>query len=97
MRHPKKPLPFTEAFHLLRSAQEVDIFLRDLCTPAEIRAMEERWEIAQALDRGDSSYREIKEETGASLMTITRVARFLNEEPHQGYRLVLDRMRESKK
>ena len=70
-------------------------FLIDLCTPAERRALSERWHVARLLDQGDLSYRQINEATGVSTTTIGRVARFLNEEPHQGYRLILDRQKDS--
>ena len=42
----------------LRSRAEVDAFLADLCTPAELRAFAERWTVARLLDGGDKSYRE---------------------------------------
>jgi TrpR-related protein YerC/YecD len=77
----------------LQSPGEVRAFLDDLCTPAEIRAFAERFKVARLLDEGQLSYREISERTGASTTTVTRVARFLREMPHQGYRLVLDRMK----
>lgn len=80
----------------LQSPGEVRAFLDDLCTPAEIRAFAERFKVARLLDAGQLSYREISERTGASTTTVTRVARFLREMPHQGYRLVLDRMNETK-
>jgi len=67
-------------------------FLTDLCTPAELRALRERWQVAQILDGSDSSYRDIHSQTGVSTTTIGRVARFLKDEPHQGYRIVLDRL-----
>lgn len=54
--------------------------------------MEERWRIAQMLDEGEKSYREIAAQTGASVTTVGRVARFLREEPYQGYRILLDRV-----
>ena len=69
--------------------------LRDLCTPSEIRTIAERWHVARLLDQGDSSYREIHDATGVSTTTIVRVARFLRQEPHQGYRRALDADRES--
>ena len=64
-------------------------FLTDLCTPAELRALKERWHVAQILNEGKNSYREIHAETGVSTTTIGRVARFLKDEPHGGYRAVL--------
>lgn len=69
---------------------EMRQLLTDLCTPAEIRTLAERWHVARLLDRGDASYREIQEATGVSTTTIVRVARFLRQEPHQGYRRALD-------
>ena len=76
----------------IKSAEEMERFLVDLCTPAEFRALAERWHVAQILDEGEQSYREINALTGVSTTTIGRVARFLKDEPHQGYRTVLDRM-----
>lgn len=78
----------------LKTEDEARRFLTDLCTPGEIKALAERWQVARLLDEGDLSYREISAETGVSTATIVRVARFLKEEPHEGYRLVLDRAKE---
>lgn len=80
----------------LDSAEEVKAFLNDLCTPAEIRAFAERFKVARLLDDGQLSYRDIATRTGASTTTVTRVARFLREMPHQGYRVVLDKLKDSK-
>lgn len=81
-----------KAFAGLRDADEAARFLRDLTTPAELAAFAERWRIARLLDAGALSYREIAAATGASTTTVGRVARFLREEPHQGYRIMLDRL-----
>jgi len=86
----------TRALLTLQTPQEVRAFLDDLCTPSELRAFAERFRVARLLDEGQSSYRNISEKTGASTTTVTRVARFLREMPHQGYRLVIDRMNETK-
>ena len=80
------------AFLTLRTEKEVEDFLADLCTPAEIRAFAERLEVARLLDLGDRSYRQIAEEAGASTTTVVRVARFLKEMPYRGYRRALDRL-----
>ncbi|MBP6870041.1 hypothetical protein KBC04_04110 [Candidatus Babeliales bacterium] len=80
-----------EAFLLLKTPDEVARFLKDLCTPQEIEAMAERWNVCKILAQGQLTYREINQETGASLATITRVARFLKTEPHQGYKTVLEK------
>lgn len=77
----------------VKDVAEMERFLVDLCTPAELRALSERWHVAQILNTGESSYRDISAQTGVSTTTIGRVARFLKDEPHQGYRAVLDRQR----
>ena len=84
-------LDLYDALLCLKSREEVDAFLAALCTPAEVRAFAERWPVARLLDAGGKSYREIAAEAQASPTTVVRVARFLKEMPHQGYRLVLDR------
>ena len=73
-----------------RSTAEMRLLLVDLCTPAEIRTLAERWHVARLLDRDGLSYRDIHEATGVSTTTIVRVARFLKQEPHHGYRRALD-------
>lgn len=73
-----------------RSPDEMRKLLIDLCTPAEIRTLAERWHVARLLDGTDLSYREIQEATGVSTTTVVRVARFLRQEPHLGYRRALD-------
>ena len=70
-------------------------FLTDLCTPAELRALSERWHIAQLLDQGQLSYREIQAQTGVSTTTIARVARFLKDEPYGGYRTLIETMKQN--
>ena len=81
-----------DALLSLKTPAELDAFLSDLCTPAELRAFAERWAVARLLDEKSRTYREIAIEAGASPTTVVRVARFLREMEHQGYRLVLDRM-----
>lgn len=78
----------------LKDGAEMRRFLRDLTTPGELQALAERWRVARLLDAGAKSYREISADTGVSTTTVTRVARFLSQEDHQGYRLVLDRLKE---
>jgi TrpR-related protein YerC/YecD len=83
-----------KALAQLDSPKDVASFLDDLCTPAELRALAERWEVARLLDRGELTYREIHNVTGVSTTTIVRVARFLRQESNGGYRLLLDRLKE---
>jgi TrpR-related protein YerC/YecD len=64
------------ALAALKTPEEVRAFLRDLCTPAEIQAMADRWAVVEPLERG-VPYREIHRLTGVSVTTIGRVARFL--------------------
>jgi len=64
------------ALAALQSPEECRAFLRDLCTPAEIQAMTDRWSVVEYLQRG-LPYREIHKLTGVSVTTIGRVARFL--------------------
>ena len=33
----------------LKNINEVDDFLKDLCTPAELKALKDRWSVAQLL------------------------------------------------
>jgi len=73
-------------------AGEMAHLLADLCTPAEIRTLAERWHVARLLDGTDLTYREIHDATGVSTTTIVRVARFLKQERNFGYRMALDRV-----
>ena len=82
-----------EAFLALENADECRRFLMDICTPKEIADLSERWLIARLLDEGKSSYREIHAETGVSVTTIGRVARFLQQENYQGCRILIDRLK----
>jgi TrpR-related protein YerC/YecD len=79
-----------EAVLKLKSVEECYAFFRDICTPAEIKAMQDRLLVAKLLIKGELSYRDIHQQTGVSLATIGRVARFLNHENYKGYKLVID-------
>jgi TrpR-related protein YerC/YecD len=80
----------SEALLSLETAQEVKQFLEDLCTPAELEAVVDRWRVAQLVNQGNS-YRDIREITKVSVTTIGRVARFI-EQGTGGYRTALDRL-----
>jgi TrpR-related protein YerC/YecD len=75
----------------LRTSAECAAFLRDLCTPAELQAMADRWIVAERLAEG-LPYRQIHERTGVSVTTIGRVARCLNDGAG-GYATALRRLR----
>jgi TrpR-related protein YerC/YecD len=79
----------------LKDVEEARALLRDLCTPAEVRTLAERWQVAKLLDEGRMTYREIHDATGVSTTTIVRVARFLKEEGNAGYRTLIDRLKDS--
>lgn len=66
-----------ETILTLKDLDECKKFFSDLCTVAELRAMEQRFEVAQLLDEG-LIYNEILERTGASSATISRVNRSLS-------------------
>jgi TrpR-related protein YerC/YecD len=93
-RDPKAAKALYEAFLRLTTPDEVARFLHDLCTPQEIADFIDRWQVARLLDDGQLSYREIHAQTGVSVTTVGRVARFLTEERYKGYRLVLDRIKD---
>lgn len=82
-----------DAFVSMESKKEMGDFLADLCTPAELAAFEERFEIARMLQDTERPYRDIAERTGASTTTVARVARFLRQENNKGYRLALQRIK----
>ena len=82
-------------YHALLQVQTVEEcrqFLQDLCTVSELKAMEQRMEVAMLLDRG-LIYSEILERTGASSATISRVNRCLHYGA-DGYRTVIPRLKE---
>ena len=53
------------AIAALNTTDEIQAFLRDLCTPAELQAMADRWGVVDYLKR-DLPYREIHRLTGVS-------------------------------
>lgn len=84
---------FYRALLSMRTEEECYKLLSDVCTMAEMRAFEQRFEVACMLKKG-AIYSEIKEKTGASSATISRVARSLTYS-EGGYALVFERMSEA--
>jgi TrpR-related protein YerC/YecD len=82
-----------EAIRRLKSRQELESFMRDLCTLSELEAMAHRWQVARLVDRG-LPYLEIAEKTGASTATVTRVAHWLHH-GEGGYRVAIDRAKKT--
>ena len=74
----------------LQTVEEVESFFFDLCTPAELEGIVDRWRVAQMLVR-KMPYRQIAAETNVSTATIVRVARFLNN-GNEGYRTIMRRL-----
>ena len=84
-----------QAILTLKTEQEVYDFFQDLCTVTELRAMEQRFEVALLLKQG-MIYNDILERTGASSATISRVNRSLAF-GHGGYQVYFDRQAQLKK
>lgn len=95
-----KPLPKNDAavaidalaqvLASLDGVEEVRAFLEDLCTPAELESMGDRWKVVPHLLQG-VPYREIHERTKVSVTTVGRVARCL-ERGAGGYGAAARRM-----
>jgi TrpR-related protein YerC/YecD len=81
-----------QAVLTLRSVEDCRAFFRDLCTPAELQALADRWAVVGLLQR-DVPYREIHRQTGVSVTTIGRVARYLGA-GNGGYALAVQRLQE---
>ncbi len=73
----------------LKSVGECRNFFKDLCTPAELQALVDRWQVVECLEQG-LPYRKIHDLTGVSVTTIGRVARFLAD-GFGGYRTAIER------
>ena len=74
----------------LKDLDECYRFFQDLCTVSELRAMEQRFDVAVLLQKG-MIYNEILEQTGASSATISRVNRCL-QYGADGYQTILPRL-----
>ena len=78
----------------IKDLEECRRFLQDLCTVSELKAMEQRMEVAMLLDQG-LIYSDILERPGASSATISRVNRCLHYGA-DGYRTILPRLKEQR-
>ncbi len=81
-----------KAILTLDSVSECRDFFHDLCTPAELQALTDRWSVVEPLTQGEP-YRSIAEKTGVSVTTIGRVARFLTQ-GNGGYQKALERTKQ---
>ncbi len=82
-----------QAILQLKTPEECYHFFVDLCTVSELKAMEQRFQVARMLSRG-MIYHDILEQTGASSATISRVNRALNY-GSEGYATVMTRLDEA--
>lgn len=69
-----RSLALYETILKLKDLDECCKFFDDLCTPTELRSLEQRFDVAVYLQQG-LVYLDILEKTGASSATISRVRR----------------------
>ena len=81
-----------EAILTLKTLDECIRFFDDLCSVTELRAIEQRYQVARMLNEGNI-YSNILEKTGASSATISRVNRSLHYGKN-GYEIVFERLDE---
>ena len=88
----KKPrnIDMYKAILTLKTVEEWTDFFDDLCTVTELRALEQRYQVAVLLNKG-LIYNDILEQTGASSATISRVNRSL-QYGKDGYAVVFERL-----
>ena len=83
-----------KAVLLLEDEEDCYRFFEDICTINEIHAIAQRLQVAKLLTQ-KKTYSEIEKITGASTATISRINKCLGYGA-DGYRLILDRMKEEK-
>ena len=70
----ERSMALYETILKLKNIEECCRFFDDLCTPTELRSLEQRFDVAVYLQQG-LVYLDILEKTGASSATISRVRR----------------------
>ena len=90
----ERSMALYESILQLKDIDECCAFFDDLCTVGELRAMEQRFDVATLLDEG-LVYTEILEKTGASSATISRVNRIFSF-GSGGFQTMIERRKESK-
>lgn len=83
-----------EAILTLETVEECVKLFDDLLSVTELRAMEQRYQVARLLSQG-KVYNDILEQTGASSATISRVNRSL-QFGADGYEVVFKRLNDKK-
>jgi TrpR-related protein YerC/YecD len=79
-----------DAIISLGDRDSAERLLRDLCTRRELEEIVSRWTVVRRLSAGDS-YRVIREDTGVSTATVTRINDWLRN-GSGGYGEALDRL-----
>ena len=77
--HPTGKSGLYQAFLQLKTPEQCYRFLQDVCSYAELSAMEQRYNIAEKLV-GKQSYTSIMGNIGASSAIISRVSRVISKE-----------------
>ena len=90
----ERSMALYESILQLETLEECCAFLDDLCTVGELRAIEQRYDVAILLEKG-LVYTEILEKTGASSATISRVNRLFSF-GSGGLRTMIDRRKARK-
>ena len=88
----ERSMALYETILKLKDLDECCRFFDDLCTPTELRSLEQRFDVAVYLQQG-LVYLDILDKTGASSATISRVNRCCTYGAG-GYRTVLERLEE---
>ena len=90
----QRSMALYESILELKDLDECCAFFDDLCTVGELRALEQRYDVAILLDEG-MVYTDILEKTGASSATISRVNRIFSFGAG-GFRRMIQRRKQGK-
>ena len=90
----QRSMALYESILELKDLDECCAFFDDLCTVGELRALEQRYDVAILLDEG-MVYTDILEKTGASSATISRVNQIFSFGAG-GFRKMIQRRKEKK-
>ncbi len=91
-KNTERNIDMYRAILTLNTVDECMRFFDDLCSVTELRAMEQRFQVAVLLNQGNI-YNDILEQTGASSATISRVNRSL-QYGADGYEVAFRRLEE---
>jgi len=91
----ERNLDMYKAILTLETVDECMRFFDDLCSVTELKAMEQRYQVADLLNKGHI-YSTILEQTSASSATVSRVNRSL-QYGADGYEIVFKRLAEQEK